>query len=420
MSGATLNTIHPSIGVMWKTVSGDCNLACDYCYYSSCAGKPGSQIKRIESNLLEKFIKEYMANSHGAASFSWQGGEPLLAGLEFFERVVSLQASLAPPRTMISNALQTNATLLNDKWAAFFQKYQFLLGVSLDGPKEIHDTRRVDAKGHGSFERVMKGISYLHKHQVEFNVLTVVHKNNVHRAQDLMRFYKEHKFNFVQLIPCMDFRSQQVDDPGVYEITPQEYGNFLCEVFEHWYNEGKPSMSIRFFDNLLSVYVHREAELCTQRRSCPKTLVLEHNGDAFPCDFYIHPDWKLGSIGADTLEALLDSPIYDKFLKLKPRLPEKCKACSWKHLCNGGCPRNRCASSVDGAVGTDYVGTDYFCSSYQQLYSYAHERMKHLGDALRRQLFQSGVDAFYQGKPPGRNDLCACKSGRKYKHCCSG
>jgi len=190
---------------MWKTVSEDCNLACDYCYYSTCAGKPGSQINRIDETLLRKFIKEYMLKSHGAASFAWQGGEPLLAGLEFFEQVVSLQAELAPPHTMISNALQTNATLLNDKWAAFFRKYQFLIGVSLDGPQEIHDTRRVDAKGQGSFERVMRGISYLQKHQVDFNILTVIHKNNVNKAQELMQFYKEHQFGFIQFIPCMDF-----------------------------------------------------------------------------------------------------------------------------------------------------------------------------------------------------------------------
>ena len=273
----------------------------------------------------------------------------------------------------------------------------------------------MDAKGQGSFERVMRGISYLQKHQVDFNILTVIHKNNVNKAQELMQFYKEHQFGFIQFIPCMDFRSQQVDVPGVYEITPEDYGNFLCEVFKIWYNDGNPYISIRFFDNMLSVYVNREAELCTHRIACPKTFILEHNGDAYPCDFYIHPDWKLGNIGTHSLDEILASPIHDKFLKMKPQLPEKCKVCSWKHLCHGGCPRNRRWSAADSEFDVDY-----FCSSFKHIYSYAHERMQSLGDSLRKEWFHVGVKDDYQGKLPSRNDLCACGSKRKYKHCCLG
>lgn len=413
MSDSCLSTSHNHIGVMWKTVSEDCNLACDYCYYSTCGGKPGPKINRIDAKLLKKFMEEYMAKSNRSASFAWQGGEPLLAGLDFFEQVVSLQARYAPPHTMISNALQTNATLLNDKWAAFFKQYHFLIGVSLDGPREIHDTRRVDAKGQGSFDRVMRGIGYLQKHHVDFNVLTVIHKENVNKAKELVEFYKQEKFEYVQFIPCMNFHSQQTDTPGVYEVTSEQYGHFLCEMFDHWYNDGKPAMSIRFFDNMLSVYVNREAELCTHRKSCPKTMILEQNGDAFPCDFYIHSDWKLGNIGTHSLDELLSSPIYNEFSKMKPTLPEKCKNCKWHSLCHGGCPRNRTWHSPEGTVDVDY-----FCQSYKHIYSHAHERMLQLGDSLRREWFQYGLKAYYKGKLPGRNDHCACGSGRKYKHCC--
>lgn len=415
MGGSCQTVNHSHIGVMWKTVSEDCNLACDYCYYSTCGGKPDAKIRRIDSAILEKFIKEYMAKAHGTASFAWQGGEPLLAGYDFFEQLVALQAFYAPPHTAISNALQSNGTLVNDKWAAFFKQYKFLLGISLDGPKEIHDKRRVDANGQGSFERVMRGISYLQKHQVDFNILTVIHKDNVAKAKELMQFYKEQKFDYVQFIPCMDFHSQDIHTPGVYEITPKEYGQFLCEAFDIWYNDGQPTMSVRFFDNMLSVYMRREAELCVHRSACPKTLILEQNGDAYPCDFYIHPDMKLGNVGVDSLDAILDSPIYSEFAKMKPQLPDKCKSCQWLELCHGGCPRNRRWDKLN-----DEVFADYFCASYMKIYSYAHERMQQLGAAQRREWFKRGVNALYKGKLPGRNDPCACGSGRKYKQCCLG
>jgi uncharacterized protein len=278
-----------TIGVMWKTVSEDCNLACDYCYYSTCRGKPGPKINRIDSAVLEKFMKEYMALSKGAAGFAWQGGEPLLAGLDFFQEVVKLQAQYVPPHTIIGNALQTNGTLITERWAAFFKRYNFLIGVSLDGPQPIHDRHRVDSLGQGSYERVMRGIAHLRKYGADFNILTVIHPDNVGRAKELFRFYEQERFAFVQFIPCMSFQSQQVGQPGVYAITPQQYGDFLREAFDCWYRDGNPVMSVRFFDNMLSVYARREAEACIHRSSCSKTLILEQNGDAFPCDFTYIP-----------------------------------------------------------------------------------------------------------------------------------
>lgn len=404
---------HGHIGVMWKTVSEDCNLACDYCYYSTCGGKPGTKVGTIDPAVLEKFIREYMKLSRGAASFAWQGGEPLLAGLDFFGQVVALQAKYAPPHTIISNALQTNGTLLNERWAAFFKTYRFLIGVSLDGPRDIHDRRRVDAQGQGSFQRVMRGISHLRRLGVDFNILTVIHRDNVGKATELFRFYKQEGFDFVQFIPCMQFHSTQVQQPGVYEITPEEYGSFLCDAFDHWYNNGCPEISERLFDNMLNVYAHREAELCIHRKTCSKTLILERNGDAYPCDFYIHPDWKIGNVGTDSLADLLSHRLYGDFLKLKPQLPEACKTCPWLTLCYGGCPRNRTWNEHTGACQPDY-----FCLSYRQLYAYAHDRMVALSDKVRRNLFAQGVRHHYGGRKPGRNDPCACGSGKKYKMCC--
>lgn len=413
MSTGCMTIEHRNISVMWKTVSEDCNLACDYCYYSTCGGKPGKIINKIDSVILDKFIKEYMEQSIGSATFAWQGGEPLLAGLEFFEEVVSLQAKYAPKHTIIANSLQTNGTLITEKWASFFKQYHFLIGVSLDGPREIHDARRVDSRGQGSFDRVMNGIQNLRKYNVDFNILTVIHRGNVTKAIEMMKFFESEDLRYVQFIPCMDFRSQEVDKPGVYDITPEEYGAFLCEAFDYWYNNGNPRTSIRFFDEMVNVYVNRSPGLCIHRDVCPQTIILEQNGDAFPCDFYINEDWKIGNIATHSIEEIINHPIYEKFLKMKPTLPEACKTCEWKKLCHGGCPRNR---KWSGNFATSEV--DYFCSSYKQIYSYGNERMKELGDKLRKEMFEQNMARYFEGKMPTRNDPCACGSGKKYKSCC--
>ena len=402
----------PVSGVMWKTVSEDCNLACDYCYYSTCGGRPGPRRNRIDRALLEKTIREYMACSRGAVCFAWQGGEPLLAGLEFFEEVVALQARHAPPGTTISNVLQTNGTLLNDAWSRFFRNYNFLIGVSIDGPRDVHDAHRVTATGKGSFDLVMRKIGHLRRHDVDFNVLTVLHEDNVNRPQDLMAFYACEGFRYVQFIPGMDFRARSPDEPVRYLITPDEYGCFLCETFDIWFNDGAPVMSVRFFDNMLSVYAGREAEMCTHCRSCPTTLVLEQNGDAYPCDFYLDDGYRLGNVGGDGLQRILAHPAYRKFLRLKDALPEPCRRCRHHRLCHGGCPRNR-------TYGTDArrTGPEYFCGAYRRVFDHAHARLTLLARKLRT---RSLIEYARSGRQwPGRNDPCACGSGRKFKHCCA-
>jgi uncharacterized protein len=395
-----------SFAVMWKTVSEACNLACDYCYYSRCNGNPGN-INRIDSQILEKFIKEYLEMANGTAAFVWQGGEPLLAGLNFFKKIVQLQKKYAPPDMRISNSVQTNATLINKEWAQFFRKNHFLVGVSLDGPKHIHDARRVTGSGKGSFNQVLRGIHYLKEQKVSFNILSVIHEGNVHKANELLAFYEEQKFDYVQFIPCMDFRAQETEKSGKYLISAEEYGQFLCEAFDYWYNKGNPRFSIRFFDNLLDMHLHQSAELCIHRQSCPKMLVLEQNGDAYPCDFYIHDEYKLGNVGTDSLKSIVNHPLYEEFLSFKPALPDQCKSCEYVNLCHGGCPRSR------GDQGKD---VDYFCESYKKLYQYADEGMNMLAEKVKMHWLNEAVK---QGrKLPKRNDPCLCGSGEKFKKCC--
>jgi uncharacterized protein len=395
-------------GVMWKTVSEACNLACDYCYYSRCYGRP-EKIDRIDDELLEKFIREYMKIKTGIVPFAWQGGEPLLAGLDFFERMVQLQVKYAPKNTVISNSIQTNGTLINEKWAAFFKKYNFLVGVSLDGPEEINDARRVTGSGKGSFNSIMQGIQYLKEEKVDFNILTVLHEDNIFKAKELMNFYQSEGFSHVQFIPCMDFQSQDINQPGKYLITPRQYGDFLCEAFDVWYNNGEPQISVRFFDNILAVYLHQQAELCTQQQTCPKTIIFEQNGDAYPCDFFIHNQYKLGNIREESLESLINKELMEEFSSKKSALPAQCQSCEFLQLCHGGCPRNRIGENNELAV-------EYFCQSYKQLYRYAHERMLEVATSVKKRKINQYKKA--GNTLPGRNENCICGSTKKFKKCC--
>lgn len=390
--------------IMWKTVSEDCNLACDYCYYSTCQGQLKGDIRRIDDDLLQKVIREIMETSQGSASFAWQGGEPLLAGLPFFERVVQLQAHYAPRNTTISNALQTNGTLINAKWAEFFRKYSFLIGVSADGPEHIHNKRRKTGSGAGSYALVMKGIEALRQAKVDFNILTVIHEDNVEQAGVVMEWLEQEQIDYVQFIPCMDFRAQEVNAAGKYLVTPKQYGRFLCETFDLWYRDGKPRISVRFFDNWLQKLIGQQPELCVHREACPSILILEQNGDAYPCDFYIHDDFKLGNAGQQSLVSLMDSPKWNTFHEQKGDLSTTCKSCEYLHYCHGGCPRNRI-----GQQESESLGLDYFCESYRMLYAHGEQRMRKLARSL---ITQNNISF------PGRNERCICGSGRKAKQCC--
>ncbi|MCY0879454.1 MAG: anaerobic sulfatase maturase [Firmicutes bacterium] len=363
-------------GIMWKTVSEDCNLACSYCYYSRVMGKPET-IRRPEPRILEKVLADYLATCGRAANIAWQGGEPTLAGLNFFRDVVKLEQELAKPPQVISNAIQTNGILIDQSWAEFFKEYRFLVGVSLDGNQIVHDQYRVDSRGKGSWQRVLKGIRWLQKENVDFNILTVVGPHNVRHGRDLMKFYESEGFRWVQFIPQMSFQSQRPEDAGLYAISPKDYGQFLCETFDEWYNHGFPKMSIRYFDNVLSTYIGLTPDLCTIHASCPPHLVIESNGDIYPCDFYLDSRWKLGNIQDISLSEAFNTETYEVFRRMKPRLPETCQSCHWKPYCRGGCPRNRVFNlEADNTP-------DYFCEAFQMFFDYAHKRLQSLAQRIK-------------------------------------
>lgn len=396
---------------MFKTVSSDCNLDCGYCYYRQSLEGERLQ-RRIDLSLLERFFPVYMdyiADAH-QANLSWQGGEPTLAGLDFFRGVAELEAKYAHPPTVISNAVQTNAVLLDDRWAEFFAAYRFLVGVSLDGPQEIHDMVRKDRGGHGSFRRVMASIDALRKHKVDLNILCVVGPHNVRQAGDLMRFFRNEGLNYLQFIPAMNFQSTEPDKTAAYLVNPEEYGRLLVELFDGWYGNGIPVASIRIFDNLLQSFLGLNNDLCVHGESCDSGIVVEANGDVFPCDFYIHREWQSGNIYRDSLKGMVEGEKRRQFIGRKQPLPPACQACEWLKLCKGECPRNRLSVAVSAPT--------YFCESYKTLFAHASGRIQLLGERLRNYRRYLDWQSANSGRIPGRNEFCPCGSSRKYKSCC--
>jgi uncharacterized protein len=404
----------PLLSVLFKTVSTDCNLDCSYCYYRK--SLEGTRVRRrLEEPVLRAFMRQYMQYVADVreASFAWQGGEPTLAGLDFFQRVVKLEEDYAPADTTIGNALQTNAVLLDDRWGEFLRHYNFLVGVSLDGPEEIHDSVRRDRGGHGSFRRVMAGIDVLQRHQVEFNLLCVIGPHNVGRVREVVRFFRSQGFTHLQFIPAMAFQSIEPVAAPAYLISAEEYGDFLVELFDEWYEHGFPTVSVRTFDAIVQSYLGVASDLCVYGERCDSGIVVEYNGDVYPCDFYVHRDWRLGNVTEQPLADIVRKPERDAFVARKLQLSARCQECLWRRLCQGGCPRNR----SDGAAG---MPPEYFCESHRRFFSCADEPLRALKERLERRLASARAAAHTPAAPTpvARNERCPCGSGRKYKACC--
>ena len=280
-----------------------------------------------------------MATQQPTYSFGWQGGEPALMGLDFFRRVTELQKSYGKPGDLVSNGIQTNATLIDDAFAEHIEKYRFLVGVSLDGPPEIHDRFRKTAGGKTSHAAVLKGIEALKRHNVEFNILVLVSQANVNRAREVYRYLVDEGFFYHQYIPCVEF-----DDHGKllpFAVSGPEWGNFLCEIFDQWYPHDIHSVSVRHFDSLLHKMIDSSVNVCTLSDNCCQYFVVEHNGDIYPCDFFVQKNLKLGNILNTTWSQALSSPAYRKFGTHKAEWNKTCRTCEFLNLCCGDCLKHR-------------------------------------------------------------------------------
>ena len=354
--------------LLFKPVSADCNLACPYCFYRRVEKiYPGRNL--MSDEVLGAVIKQYLGLGLPQSIFSWQGGEPTLAGLDFYQKVVNLQMKYGRGGQVVGNALQTNAILIDDDWARFLAKYKFLVGVSLDGPKEIHDKFRRREGGQRTFDRVMAGISALRRQGVAFNILTLVTSANEKRAREVYLFLRENGFNFLQFIPCVE------EDPSgsglaPFSVTPEGYGDFLCELFDEWLKDGYPGVSIRLFDSLLEYYIFDRMPLCVLGPSCDGYVLIEASGDVYPCDFFVEKKWRLGNILEEDLLTIFGSPRHRGFSKMKTLLAVECEGCQWRRMCYGGClkDRERCGESLKVPSP--------LCPAYQKFFQHTQDYFK--------------------------------------------
>lgn len=334
--------------------------------------------------------------------FIWQGGEPTLMGLDFFRDVARLQKAFAEPGQVVENALQTNGILLDDQWCSFLaDEGNWLVGISLDGPEEIHDHYRFFHNRTGTFAQVMGAIERLRNHGVLFNILTLLTDKNIHHPDELWNFFMKNRFTHLQFVNCFEWDHETYGLTD-FSVKGKEVGKFYCTIFDRWMKEGIPKVSVRLFEDLLIYHFHRRHVSCCFMGSCESYLVVEHNGDIYPCDFFVYPYWKLGNIISDEINELIEAPCRKDFAAMKGELPEACRSCSLLQFCNGDCTKFR--QGRDGGYGE----TSAYCESLKMLVSHMEP---HLGEIAAYVQGGAGADA-------GRNDPCPCGSGKKFKKCC--
>ena len=361
-----------------KPSGSDCNIDCRYCFYKGRDARFGRGAQRMSDAVLEKMVRDYMELAFPVAGFAWQGGEPTLMGVEFFQRAVELQKRYGTSGQQVSNTMQTNGTLLDERWGRFLRENKFLLGVSIDGPKEFHDVYRVDHSGAGTFERVFRGIRHCQQHGVEFNVLILLNNLNVEHPDRLFEFLLENDLSYVQFIPCVeaDPATQRL---AAFSITPKQYGDFLCRLFDLWYAHGPDKMNIREFDSLTSYYVLGHHTICTYSKRCAGFVVVEHSGEAFCCEFFVEPKWRLGNVLAQPLGDLAGSRVKRAFARDKERLCDSCLVCKYLDLCRGGCMKDRLRLGPGRPERPSY-----FCESYKQLFDHALPRFMQIAAAVEK------------------------------------
>lgn len=375
----------PAFHLMIKPHGPTCNLACVYCYYlPKIALYPQHQF-RMSTNLLAQVTRQYIESQDAPEiTFGWQGGEPLLMGLDFFRQAVALQQQAQRPNTRIINTVQTNGTLLNDAWCEFFAEHKFLIGVSLDGPQPLHDAYRIDPSGCPSHERVLAGIALLKKHHVEWNILTCVQAANADHPLDVYRFLRDEVgARFVQFIPVVQHvqsADQLAGSPVTsHSVTGAQYGKFLCAIFDEWVRHDVGRVFVQIFDVALGVWLGQPASLCVCAETCGAALVLEHNGDLFACDHFVAPPYQLGNLQQQSLTKLVNSSQQRNFGQAKhATLPAYCLACDVRFVCNGGCPKDRFIQTPDGQPGLNYL-----CEGYKTFFTHIARPMQVMASTVR-------------------------------------
>jgi uncharacterized protein len=375
----------PAFHLMAKPGGSRCNLSCHYCFYLRTGDLyPGSRF-RMSDNVLEEYTRQTIeAHCIPEVTFAWQGGEPTLMGRDFFERAMYFQKKYGRPGMAIHNTIQTNGTLLDDRWCEFFRQNRFLVGISIDGPRELHDACRTDAKGKGTFDQVMQGLALLKKHRVDFNILCTVNAVNGDYPLEVYRFFRdEAQAQFIQFIPVVE-RDPQSSTVTPLSVNPAQYGKFLTGVFDEWVRHDVGTIYVQHFDTALANWYGEPHGICVFSPTCGSAMVIEHNGDIYSCDHFVDEDHLLGNILKVPLTELVNSDQQRQFGRNKrEKLPKYCRKCPVLFACRGECPKNRFAVTPDGEPGLNYL-----CEGYRMFFSHIDRPMKFM------------VTELTEGRPP--------------------
>ena len=381
--------------IMTKPIGPRCNIDCKYCYYLEKEKLFPSEKKfRMADDVLETYIRQTIeASLEGGmreVQFAWQGGEPTLLGVDYFRQILALQKQYTPANVVVSNAFQTNGILIDDDWGHFLKDNAFLVGISIDGPKKIHDRYRVDRAGRATFDKVMRGLEVLQRHGVEHNALTVVQRANGGKGKEVYTFLKGLGFEFIQFIPIaerasgdalagapqLDMEHGHIVTP--WSVSPRAFGKFLCDVFDTWFKHDIGTVSVQFFDVQLGLWMGRGSTLCVFAETCGKGLVVEHDGSLYSCDHYVYPEYRLGNVTQTPLREMLWTERQVEFgLDKAASLTAQCTSCAYRFACNGGCPKHRFATSRSGEAGHNY-----FCESYTMFFRHAGDRLHSMANAV--------------------------------------
>jgi uncharacterized protein len=394
---------------MIKPVGSACNLDCSYCFYLSKETLPdGPGVGRMSDEVLEQFIRQYIAGATGEeVVFSWQGGEPTLLGLDFFRKVVAIEQKHAKPGQRIENDLQTNGTLITEEWCEFLKEHRFLVGLSIDGPRECHDKYRVTKGGQPTFDKVFNTAKLLTRYGVPFNTLTCINRFNARKPLDVYRFLRrEVGSTYLQFIPIVEYKGFEKTAPHKWNsdalpkdgepearpghpnsivtdwsVDPDDWGYFLCKVFDEWLSRDVGKVLVNHFETLVSQHLGRGSQLCVYNEFCGKGVAVEHNGEVYSCDHYVYPEYRLGNVSDNQLDKMVFSRTQVKFGYAKNEtLPQYCRQCAYLTDCWGECPKNRIIRTPDGEPGLNYL-----CRGFKQYFAHAIPEAERIVAVLREE-----------------------------------
>lgn len=394
-----------------KPTGAVCNLDCTYCFFLSKKALYPDGPSRMTDEMAERYVRQVLAAHTGpVVTVAWQGGEPTLMGLEFFRRAVALVERYRRPGQQVEHTIQTNGTLLTPAWCTFFAEHGILVGLSIDGPRQMHDAYRVDKGGHPTFDKVMRAAALLKQHGVEFNILCTVHAQNAEHPLPLYRFFRDELgARYLQLIPIVERTTPELaqfanrgwgsraqrrplyvqEGNGVTErsVRPEQWGRFLIAIFDEWVRRDVGQMYVQLFDSALGAWLGIGASMCVFQETCGNALALEYNGDLYACDHYVEPRYLLGNIGDTPLRELVDSPRQRAFGAAKrDALPHDCRACDVRFACNGECPRNRFLTTAGGEPGLNYL-----CAGYKAFFHHIDRPMRLMAGLLHAGRFADEV-----------------------------